>query len=142
MNRIEEIFSKAIAGSDRFEQHWECVGISPMHRALIRRLAISSLQKHHGKDHRIVWNSDSPDIRWIDSNLFLEGLGSLDNRSMQILWCWNEPNWRDFLAATPWTITGVVYNLATLKSWISRCVLLGKWQAAQGKSLPSIELSS
>ncbi|MFO0410197.1 MAG: hypothetical protein ACK50R_01000, partial [Planctomycetota bacterium] len=128
--------------SDRFEQHWECVGISPIHRALIRRLAISSLQKHHGKDHRIVWTSDSPHIRWIDSNLFLEGLGSLDHGSMQILWCWNEPNWRDFLAATPWTITGVVYNLATLKSWISRCVLLGKWQAAQGKSLPSIELSS
>lgn len=142
MNRIEEIFSKAIAGSDRFEQHWECVGISPMHRALIRRLAISSLQKHHGKDHRIVWTSDSPHIRWIDSDLFVEGLGSLDHGSMQILWCWNEPNWRDFLAATPWTITGVVYNLATLKSWISRCVLLGKWQAAQGKSLPSIELSS
>ncbi len=142
MNRIEEIFSKAIAGSDRFEQHWECVGISPMHRALIRRLAVSSLQKHHGKDHRIVWTSDSPHIRWIDSDLFVEGLGSLDHGSMQILWCWNEPNWRDFLAATPWTITGVVYNLATLKSWISRCVLLGKWQAAQGKSLPSIELSS
>jgi hypothetical protein len=142
MSRLDEVLSKAISGSDRFEQHWEFKGISPMHRALIRRLVLSHLRKHQGKDHRIVWNSDLHHVRWIDSALFLEGQGSLDHGSMQILWCWNQPYWREFLAATPWMLTGVVYNLPTLESWISRCLLLGKWQTAQGHALPSIELSS
>ena len=153
MSHIDEIVCKSIAGSGRFEQHWECVGVSPMHRALIHRLALAQTKKHHGNDHKIVWNSESSDVRWIDGDLFVKSLDSEDHclskihrfgnsgeTSMQILWCWNQPNWREFLKVTPWTVTGVVYNLATLRSWVSRCINSGKWQISKPADLPSVDL--
>ena len=156
---LEELIASAIAGPDRFELPWHCHGISSMHRALIHRLALRELKQSYGSNHRILWMpvQDPPQpyvtdpsdqsLVWIDASLWANQIakaniqsdypadGHLRVRSdstIRILWCWNQINWQDFLSATPWMATGVVYNLTTLKSWIRRSLRLGKWQAAIG----------
>jgi len=169
---LESILAKAIAGPDRFEQHWFSIGIQPMHRALIHRLAIQEVQKSYGSNHRIYWQTsqdglDLPAtethirrIEWIDASLWASPLRAKEtdspgqesytdellerrpSNSIRILWCWNTRNWRDFLTATPWMVSGLVYNLASLNSWVQRSLNSGTWNPAISTNLQSIDLSN
>ena len=169
---IEAIVAQAIAGPDRFEQYWISIGIRPMHRALIRRLAQQELQKSFGSTHRICWQTkqDGQDIpanlartcrvEWIDVGLWINEFqrmksesinvetrtshlfAPLSSGSLRILWCWNTRNWRDFMTATPWMASGVVYNLASLNSWVRQSLHSGTWTAAVGANLQSVDLST
>ena len=154
--QLAETISKAISGPDRWEQHWQCIGLLPMHRALIYRLALAELQGSWGANRRILWrpsqaweDSTEPSgidggIEWIDAGLWVNSqvhgpTPSHSGSAMRVLWCWNLPNWKEFLALSPWMAKGVVYNLPSLKSWIRQSLRLGKWHAAAGCSLPLIE---
>ncbi|MFZ4470427.1 MAG: hypothetical protein ACOYOZ_14295, partial [Pirellula sp.] len=79
-------------------------------------------------------------IEWIDVGVWSSQIGlrmARDPGSLRVLWCWNQPNWREFLAVTPWMAIGVVYNLASLQAWVRQSLRLGKWHLALGsRSLP------
>lgn len=156
---LKDLVSRAIAGPERFELPWYCHGISPMHRAMIYRTAKTKLAESYGPNYQILWNPIQEltkidleyqlgqCLEWIDAKHWTKQISQAEksvegfvqgertiwgNASIRVLWCWNQSNWRDFLNATPWMATGVVYNLATLRSWVSRSLELGKWQPAVG----------
>lgn len=171
-SHLESILAKAIAGPDCFEQHWISIGIRPMHRALIHRLAIQAVQKSYGPNHRIYWQTSQDEhdlpapknhfrrIEWIDASLWASRFRSaetgspgqeplndelfarLPSSSIRILWCWNTRNWRDFLTATPWMVSGLVYNLSSLNSWVQRSLKSGTWNPATNANLQSVDLSN
>lgn len=158
MSSLSRIVARAIAGPNRWEQHWHCIGLAPMHRALVYRVVLAELAKTKEPGHRILWRASgvfdagsqrfdpgpggqiSGQIEWIDVGLWSSQIGprmARDPGSLRILWCWNQPNWREFLGVTPWMATGVVYNLASLQVWVRQSLRLGKWHLALGsRSLP------
>lgn len=158
MSSLSRIVARAIAGPNRWEQHWHCIGLAPMHRALVYRLVLAELAKTKEPGHRILWRASgvfdagsqwfdpgpggqiSGQIEWIDVGVWSSQIGprmARDPGSLRILWCWNQPNWREFLGVTPWMATGVVYNLASLQVWVRQSLRLGKWHLALGsRSLP------
>jgi hypothetical protein len=158
MSPLSRIVARAIAGPNRWEQHWHCIGLAPMHRALVYRIVLAELAKTKEPGHRILWRASrefdagtqgtetdligqtSGQIEWIDVGVWSSQIGprmARDPGSLRVLWCWNQPNWREFLAVTPWMATGVVYNLASLQVWVRQSLRLGKWHLALGsRSLP------
>lgn len=166
MSSLSRIVARAIAGPNRWEQHWHCIGLVPMHRALVYRIVLAELAKTKEPGHRIQWRvsgvfdagSQRTDpgpggqigeqiggqiggqIEWIDVGVWSSQIGprlARDPGSLRVLWCWNQPNWREFLGVTPWMATGVVYNLASLQVWVRQSLRLGKWHLALGsRSLP------
>ena len=158
MSPLSRIVARAIAGPNRWEQHWHCIGLAPMHRALVYRTVLAELAKTKEPGHRIVWRASrefeagtqgtetdlsgqtSGQIEWIDVGVWSSQIGlrmARDPSSLRVLWCWNQPNWREFLAVTPWMAIGVVYNLASLQVWVRQSLRLGKWHLALGsRSLP------
>ena len=158
MSPLSRIVARAIAGPNRWEQHWHCIGLEPMHRALVYRTVLAELAKTKEPGHRILWRASrefdagtqrtdtdlsgqtSGQIEWIDVGVWSSQIGlrmARDPGSLRVLWCWNQPNWREFLAVTPWMATGVVYNLASLQVWVRQSLRLGKWHLALGsRSLP------
>ena len=162
MSPLSRIVARAIAGPNRWEQHWHCIGLEPMHRALVYRIVLAELAKTNEPGHRILWRASrefdagtqgtetdlfgqtsaqtSGQIEWIDVGVWSSQIGprmARDPDSLRVLWCWNQPNWREFLAVTPWMATGVVYNLASLQVWVRQSLRLGKWHLALGsRSLP------
>lgn len=158
MSSLSRIVARAIAGPNRWEQHWHCIGLAPMHRALVYRLVLAELAKTKEPGHRILWRASgvfdagsqrfdpgpgsqiSGQIEWIDVGVWSSQIGprmARDPGSLRILWCWNQPNWREFLGVTPWMATGVVYNLSSLQVWVRQSLRLGKWHLALGsRSLP------
>jgi hypothetical protein len=158
MSPLSRIVARAIAGPNRWVQHWHCIGLEPMHRALVYRIVLAELEKSKEPGHRILWRASrefdagtqgtetdligqtSGQIEWIDVGVWSSQIGprmARDPGSLRVLWCWNQPNWREFLAVTPWMATGVVYNLASLQVWVRQSLRLGKWHLALGsRSLP------
>jgi len=162
MSPLSRIVARAIAGPNRWEQHWHCIGLAPMHRALVYRMVLAELAKTKEPGHRILWRvsrgfdagtqrtdtdligqtsgQTSGQIEWIDVGVWSSQIGlrmARDPGSLRVLWCWNQPNWREFLGVTPWMATGVVYNLASLQVWVRQSLRLGKWHLALGsRSLP------
>ena len=158
MSPLSRIVARAIAGPNRWEQHWHCIGLAPMHRALVYRIVLAELAKTKEPGHRILWRASrefeagtqgtetdlsgqtSGQIEWIDVGVWSSQIGlrmARDPGSLRVLWCWNQPNCREFLAVTPWMATGVVYNLASLQVWVRQSLRLGKWHLALGsRSLP------
>jgi hypothetical protein len=162
MSPISRIVARAIAGPNRWEQHWHCIGLEPMHRALVYRIVLAELAKTKEMGHRILWRASrefdagtqrtetdltgqasgqaSGQIEWVDVGVWSSQIGprmARDPGSLRVLWCWNQPNWREFLAVTPWMATGVVYNLDSLQVWVRQSLRLGKWHLALGsRSLP------
>jgi len=160
MSRLSSTVARAIAGPNRWEQHWHCIGLAPMHRALVYRTVLAELHQSREPGYRILWRASRVTdkiadkiteqdidgrIEWIDARLWSSQIVPRPDRSpgsVRILWCWNQPNWREFLSVTPWMATGVVYNLASLQTWVRNCLRLGKWHLAVGsRSLP-IEIST
>lgn len=155
---LETLIAKSVAGPSRYQQHWRCIGIAPVHRALIYRLALDHLQESYGVTHRILWMPDqtstgtadyqAPDaaVVWIDAQQCASRLVPTRTHSgtnIRVLWCWNQHNWREFLSLTPWMANGVVYNLESLKSWVRRSLDSGNWQPAIGTSwLPNGSIHS
>jgi hypothetical protein len=125
-----------------------------MHRALVYRTVLAELAKTQEPGHRILWRASREfdvgtqrtdadligQIEWIDVGVWSSQIGlrmARDPGSLRVLWCWNQPNWREFLGVTPWMATGVVYNLASLQVWVRQSLRLGKWHLALGsRSLP------
>jgi hypothetical protein len=154
MSSLSRIVSRAIAGPNRWEQHWHCIGLAPMHRALVYRIVLAELARTKEPGHRILWRASGAfdagsqridpgpggQIEWIDVGVWSSQIGprlARDPGSLRVLWCWNQPNWREFLGVTPWMATGVVYNLASLQVWVRQSLRLGKWHLALGsRSLP------
>jgi hypothetical protein len=158
MSPLSRIVARAIAGPNRWDQHWHCIGLAPMHRALVYRTVLAELAKTKEPGHRIVWRASrefeagtqgtetdlsgqtSGQIEWIDVGVWSSQIGlrmARDPGSLRVLWCWNQPNCREFLAVTPWMATGVVYNLDSLQVWVRQSLRLGKWHLALGsRSLP------
>ena len=146
---LETLIEKSVAGPGRYQLHWRCIGISPMHRALIYRLALAHLKESFGPTYRLLWTTDQTwpqnadgqsidaGVVWIDAKQSASCL--VPNRihsdaNIRVLWCWNHHHWRDFLSLAPWMINGVVYNLETLKSWVRHSLDSGNWQPAIGTS--------
>ncbi len=154
MSSLSRIVARAIAGPNRWEQHWHCIGLAPMHRALVYRIVLDELARTKEPGHRILWRASGMldsgsqridpgpggQIEWIDVGVWSSQIGlrlARDPGSLRVLWCWNQPNWREFLGVTPWMATGVVYNLASLQVWVRQSLRLGKWHLALGsRSLP------
>ena len=162
MSSLSRIVARAIAGPNRWEQHWHCIGLAPMHRALVYRIVLAELEKTKEPGHRILWRASgvfdagsqrfdpgpggqiggqiSGQIEWIDVGVWSSQIGprlARDSGSLRVLWCWNQPNMREFLGVTPWMAAGVVYNLASLQAWVRQSLRLGKWHLALGsRSLP------
>jgi hypothetical protein len=135
-----------------------------MHRALVYRIVLAELHKSREPGYRILWRASRVTdkvadkiteqgidgridgrIEWIDVGLWSSQIGPRLDRfsgSLRILWCWNQPNWREFLSVTPWMATGVVYNLASLQTWVRHCLRLGKWHLAVGSGSLPIEIST
>lgn len=165
MSSLSRIVARAIAGPNRWEQHWHCIGLAPMHRALVYRIVLAELARTKESGHRILWRASGVfdagshridpgpggqigeqvggQIEWIDVGVWSNQIGlrmARDQCSLRVLWCWNQPNWREFLAVTPWMATGVVYNLASLQVWVRQSLRLGKWHLALGsRSVPMEE---
>ncbi len=158
MSSLSRIVARAIAGPNRWEQHWHCIGLAPMHRALVYRIVLAELEKTKEPGHRILWRVSGVfdagnqridpgpggqiggQIEWIDVGVWSSQIGprlARDSGSLRVLWCWNQPNWREFLGVTPWMAAGFVYNLASLQAWVRQSLRLGKWHLALGsRSLP------
>ena len=163
MSSLSRIVARAIAGPNRWEQHWHCIGLAPMHRALVYRIVLTELAKTKDPGHRILWRASREfdagtqrtdpgpggqiggQIEWIDVGVWSSQIGlrlARDPGSLRVLWCWNQPNWREFLGVTPWMATGVVYNLASLQVWVRQSLRLGKWHLALGSRSVPIEVAT
>lgn len=166
MSSLESMIAKAICGPERLEQHWHFIGISPMHRALIQRLALAQLPRSTPNRSSIVWKLSSQwhnpyqselnrgVVEWIDAGIWsdtvrLNSVSQGNNLyprlhcgcAVRVLWCWNQPNWREFMAVQPWLADVVVYNLATLKSSIALSLKLGQWRSAVSPNLKPYDLN-
>ena len=163
MSSLSRIVARAIAGPNRWEQHWHCIGLAPMHRALVYRIVLDELARTKEPGHRILWRASGMldsgsqridpgpggqiggQIEWIDVGVWSSQIGprlARDPGSLRVLWCWNQPNWREFLGVTPWMATGVVYNLASLQVWVRQSLRLGKWHLALGSRSVPIEVAT
>jgi hypothetical protein len=135
-------------------QRWTLVGMSRLHRAIVRRSVNSTVVSQH-VSFRVQWKcSDileegqlaATDVLIVDRNEPKALADILEHRrqsngdlptAIVLLWSWAAQGKKDLLWCTELLFSGVVHNAESLDHWVRACVNRGKTQTEQGCSLIS-----